>query len=118
MTYQEAVSDAPSKGVKNDEGKLRWDLLPASSMEELVRVYTIGAAKYTPYNWMKGLDYGRIFAAMMRHAWAFWRGEQRDQVDGQHHLASVAWCALTLLYYDKDYPTYTSFDDRPSGSIK
>lgn len=54
--------------VKNDAGKERFDLLPHGPLFELARVYTLGGAKYGDYNWTKGMAYGRIFAAMMRHA--------------------------------------------------
>lgn len=60
-------------------------------------------------NWEKGLKWGRVFAAMERHAWAWWNGEQLDPVDKQHHLASVAWCAFTLMEYEKTHP---ELDDR------
>ncbi len=86
--------------VKHDKGKAGWSMLPVESMRELVRVYDIGRAKYGRDNWRKGMDYHRVFDAMMRHAWAWWSGEQRDPEDGQHHLASVAWCALTLMWYE------------------
>lgn len=98
-----------SEGRKNDEGKLRYDLIPPRSLEALARVYTIGSAKYTDRNWEKGIKWGRVFAAMMRHAWAWWRGEIYDQVDGQHHLGSVAWCAFALLEYELTHP---ELDDR------
>lgn len=87
-------------GVKFDDGKLRWDLLPPEAMDEVVRVYTIGAKKYADRNWEKGLTWGRVFSAMMRHAWAWWRGETHDPKDGQHHLSSVVWCALALMTYE------------------
>ena len=98
-----------NEGLKNDTGKLRWDLVPERPMEEVVYVYTIGAKKYDDNNWRKGIKWGRIFAAMMRHAWAFWRGEERDKDDGQLHLASVVWCALTLMEYSR---THIELDDR------
>ena len=85
--------------IKHDAGKLRYDLLPPDALEELVRVYTIGADKYGDHNWLKGMEFSRLFAAMQRHAWKFWKGEDTDNKDGQNHLASVAWCALTLLVY-------------------
>ena len=90
-----------NQGHKDDSGKLRYDLIPAYSLERLAEVYTIGAAKYSDNNWVKGMSWGRMFGAMLRHAWAFWRGEQLDPKDGQHHLASVAWCAFTLMYYEQ-----------------
>lgn len=84
---------------KDDQAKARYDLIPPDALDELARVFTTGAAKYGDRNWEGGLVFGRVFAALMRHAWAFWRGEDRDHEDGQHHLASVAWCALVLIAY-------------------
>lgn len=100
-----------SEGVKFDEGKARYDLIPAIPLHEVARVFTIGAGKYGDRNWENGILWGRLFAAMMRHAWAWWRGERNDPQDGQHHLASVAWCALCLMEYEQ---TKQSFDDRPN----
>lgn len=99
-----------SEGRKDDMGKLRYDLIPAYPLERLAEVYTIGAHKYADRNWELGLKYGRVFAAMMRHAWAWWRGEEFDPIDCQHHLASVAWCAFALMEYRR---TGKGEDDRP-----
>lgn len=106
---EEAPKDAVGGAKKNDVGKLRWDLLPPFPMMKLVEVYSMGAGKYGDYNWRKGMAWSRIFAAMMRHAWNWWAGQKNDPVDGQHHLASVAWAALTLMQYEVDQ---TKFDDR------
>lgn len=103
------TEDAPAQGRKDDTGKLRYDLIPPNPLAELARVYTIGANKYDDRNWEKGIKWGRIFGAMMRHAWAYWRGERDDPKDGQHHLASVAWCAFALMEYEKTHP---EMDDR------
>jgi len=98
-----------SEGTKNDQGKLPFALLPVEPLKQLVQVYQIGAKKYSDHNWRKGFKYSRIFSALQRHAWDWWGGEELDQEDGQHHLASVAWCALTLLEFLKTHP---SLDDR------
>jgi len=97
------------EGRKDDIGKLRYDLIPPGPLSELAKVYTIGAAKYDDRNWENGIKWGRIFGAMMRHAWAWWGGEIHDPKDGQHHLASVAWCALALMEFER---TKVDFDDR------
>ena len=86
--------------VKFDAAKLRYDLLPPDALAELVRVYGIGAVKYGAGNWENGMDWGRVYAALQRHANKWWAGERNDPEDGQHHLASVAWCALTLMAYE------------------
>jgi len=103
---------ADTVGVKYDAGKLRYDLIPAEALEELARVYTIGAVKYSDNNWRHGLVYSRLFGALMRHAWAWMRGESHDP-DGQHHLASVAWCALALLQFEIE--KRSALDDRWTG---
>jgi hypothetical protein len=97
------------EGMKFDSEKERFDLIPPIPLMELANLYSRGAVKYGDRNWEEGIKWGRIFAAMMRHAWKWWAGEERDQEDGQHHLASVAWCALTLLEYNRTHP---ECDDR------
>lgn len=106
-------------GVKHDGGKLRYDLLPADALEEVVRVYTMGADKYTDRNWEEGLKFGRVYAALLRHLQAWWQGEGYDFEGKQHHLSSVAWCALALLHYSLDSRKYADkFDDRPTEKEK
>jgi hypothetical protein len=97
-------------GTKDDGGKIRYDLIPPEALEELARVYTFGARKYADRNWEKGLSFSRIFGAMMRHAWAWFRGEDNDPEHGLNHMSSVAWGAFSLMTYQKR--KMTSFDDR------
>jgi len=91
--------DDDSKGIKYDGDKIRYELIPADALHEIAKLYTLGAKKYGDDNWLKGLSWRRVYGAMMRHAWAWMRGEDNDPEDGQPHMASVAWCALTLLVY-------------------
>jgi hypothetical protein len=93
----------PEKPMKPDRlpDKLPWDELPPDAMDELVQVYLVAGRKYKPRNWEMGMRWGLLFGAMMRHAWAWWRGQERDPDDGKHHLAAVAWCALALISYEK-----------------
>lgn len=87
------------EGVKFDAGKARFDLMPPEALEAVANVFSLGAVKYSARNWERGMSWGRVFAAMMRHAWAWWRGEENDPQDGQHHLDSVIWCAMVLRTY-------------------
>lgn len=103
------MSETP--GRKDDSGKLRFDLLPVEPLKKVVDAYTMGAKKYGDRNWEKGLEWGRVYAAMQRHSWAWWGGEIHDRADGQHHLASVVWCALSLMEYEDKFP---QLDSRPS----
>lgn len=107
------VAGTESKaGVKNDTGKTRFDLVPFDALWEVAKVYTTGATKYDAWNWRRGLLYSRVVAALLRHLFKWWMGERYDQEDGQHHLSSVVWGALTLLHYDLASQRYREFDDR------
>jgi hypothetical protein len=103
------------EGRKDDQGKLRYDLIPAGPLQELANVYTYGAGKYADRNWENGIKWGRIFAAIMRHLWAFWRGEDFDKESGQLHLAHAAWGCFALLEYGG---TKQELDDRPKQKLK
>lgn len=96
--------------IKHDSGKPRYDLIPPEPLDGLARLYGMGAEKYEDRNWEKGMKWSRIFAAMMRHAWKWFRGETYDQEDGQHHLLSVIWCAMALYTYQV---RREGLDDRP-----
>jgi hypothetical protein len=102
-----------SGGTKYDNDKARFDLIPPHPLYQVAELFAMGAKKYDDRNWEKGLAWGRVFAAMMRHAWKWWMGEEYDEENGQHHLTSVAWCALVLLEYTDTHP---ELDDR-SGKI-
>lgn len=104
--------ESPHKqeGRKDDNNKLRYDLIPVIPLSKVAEVYTIGSKKYDDRNWEKGIKWSRIYSALQRHANAFWGGESLDLDNRQHHLASVVWCAFALMEYEL---THTEFDDRP-----
>jgi len=87
------------EGKKFDDGKLPYDLLPGDAIEEIVKVLQFGATKYGERNWEKGMKWNRPFAALMRHMWAWWRGEGKDPETGLSHLAHAGCCILFLLSY-------------------
>lgn len=82
-------------GTKLDEGKLPLHLLPLDVLEEIAKVLRFGAVKYAPNNWRRGLTYSRVYAATLRHMFAWWRGEENDPETGLSHLAH----ALTELAF-------------------
>lgn len=99
---------------KDDDYKLRYDLIPPECLDALAYVYTIGAQKYGDHNWLKGMKWGRVIAAAYRHLAAWRQGRTIDPEDAQHPLASVAWCMFTLMFYEQ---YKLGEDDRRVGLI-
>ena len=99
-----------TEGQKFDSDKLRYELLPPELLEEVARVLTFGAHKYSARNWELGMAWSRPFAALMRHMWAWWRGEEKDPETGYSHLSHAACCIAFLLSYEA---RNVGTDDRP-----
>lgn len=89
-----------SEGVKADEGKLRYDLVPIGALRAITTVLTFGADKYGPWNWYLGMDWSRVYAALMRHLTAWWEGEDKDEESGYSHLWHVGACVVFLIVYE------------------
>lgn len=93
----------PEEGRKDDTGKLPWDILPVESVEEIIEALQFGAQKYGAYNWQKvERPFNRYFAALCRHIFAWWKGEETDQESGKHHLAHAGCCILFLLWFARN----------------
>lgn len=88
-----------STGIKYDQGKIRYDLVPPECIRELASILTFGAAKYGENSWQNLEDFDkRYYAALMRHLEA-WRAGQPDDVEsGQPHLSHAFACMAFLLF--------------------
>lgn len=95
---------------KKDAGKNQLRLLPHAALLGVGEVLTHGAEKYAPDNWRKVDVRGRYYDAMLRHAFAWWNGEDTDPDSGLPHLDHMACCALFLSECEKN--GYGK-DDRP-----
>lgn len=89
-----------SGGLRYDAGKNQLDLIPSEWIEGLGLICTMGAQKYEPRNWEKGMKWGKVFGPLLRHAFKFWRGERVDEESELHHMLHTAWNALALYTYD------------------
>lgn len=88
-------------GVKYDNGKPQWSLLPFRALTQVVEVLTYGAKKYAPDNWKRVPDARRRYIdAGFRHFTAYASGETHDPETGKHHLAHAICCMLYLVAFD------------------
>lgn len=101
-----------SAAEKHDGEKPRFDLLPPEALALVSQILTFGAKKYSPWNWARGLDWSRLYAAAQRHMNAFWGGEDNDPETGLPHLGHALCCLLFLTVHQvrglgkDDRPTY------------
>ena len=89
-----------SEGVKFDGGKARFDLLPPEFLSGTADILGFGAEKYGDRNWELGMKWSRVFAALMRHMWAWWGGQKTDGESGKSHLHHTACCLAFLIAYE------------------
>lgn len=89
------------KGLKDDEQKPRWDLLPLPLVEKIVDVYTFGAKKYKANSWQQ-VENGRerYYSALMRHLTKWRGGETIDPESGLFHLSHCGWNILALIFFE------------------
>lgn len=73
-------------GLKYDDEKLRYDLIPIEAIEGLAAVFTYGAVKYTPNGWKTVRPKDRYYAAAMRHLAEMRKGEWLDPESGLPHI--------------------------------
>ena len=92
------ISEALKKGCtithktakKNDDGKLKYHLIPYEVLEELAKVLTFGAEKYGENNWQKLEDFdNRYYSARCRHEAAIRSGEKMDPESKLLHASHV-----------------------------
>lgn len=96
----EVVKDSvfdQTKAVKHDTEKTRLDLIHPEFIEQLGRALTFGAKKYSPTNYLKGLNYSQLYAAIQRHLNAWRAKEDNDPESGLSHLAHAGADIMMLL---------------------
>lgn len=105
-----AASEVWPEGRKDDAGKLPYHLLAPEFLDATAAVLDFGAKKYAPRNWELGMSWSRPFAALMRHMWAWWRGEAADPETGMSHLHHACCCLMFLVAFES---RHAGQDDRP-----
>lgn len=100
------------QGIKHDAGKPRMDLVPPDAVIAMACVLADGAKKYGDRNWELGMAWSRPYAALLRHLYAWWGGEDIDPESGRQHLWHVLTNAAFLVAYAL---RGVGADDRPSG---
>ena len=99
-----------AEGIKHDQHKIRWDLVPYDAVNEIAKVLTFGASKYEARNWEKGMDWSRAFGALQRHLTRWFHGQDKDKETRLTHLSNAGCCLFFLLSWEL---RQVGKDDRP-----
>mgnify|MGYP006921325077 CR=1 FL=1 len=96
----EPIFDAAASGAQREKlNNLPYDLVPFQEFTEAyTRVAEHGATKYSAWNWSKGLPRVQILGSLLRHTFAYLRGEERDRDSKLLHTDHIVWNAVTLCH--------------------
>lgn len=103
-------NEQQQKAARFNMGKIRPSLIPPGALIEVLKVLEMGAQKYSPWNWTKGLNYLSVCDSLDRHVLAFKGGEDKDPESGLYHAAHIIVNALFLLHFLQT--NRTELDDR------
>jgi hypothetical protein len=109
---KQSLTNSP-QALRYNQGKLEWSLVDFDSLEGLVRVLEYGAYKYSRNNWKKGMPVTQVSESLMRHLFAYLRGEDVDPESGCRHLSHVMCNVMFLEYIMREKPHH---DNRENSS--
>ncbi len=88
------------EGKKFDQDKIRMELIPPELLEAVGTILTFGAKKYDDRNWEKGMNWSRVYGALLRHLNAWASREDTDPETGKSHLWHAGCCIAFLITYE------------------
>jgi hypothetical protein len=89
------------EALRYNEGKADLHLVPYESVEEISKVLSFGAKKYSEENWKKGMSIKKCMSSLLRHAFAYMCGERNDPESGLSHIAHIGCNVFFILWYEK-----------------
>lgn len=98
-----------SGGRKDDQEKIRLELLDSEWLLGVGAVLTFGARKYAADNWRGGIQIRRLTGAALRHLLAFQGGEDLDPESSLSHLYHASCCLMFASWMITHRP---DLDDR------
>jgi len=90
---------ASSGAMREKLNTIPYDLVPYHEITEAyIRVAEFGATKYEPWNWSKGLNRLNLICSLLRHTFAYLRGQDFDKDSGLCHTDHILWNAVALSH--------------------
>lgn len=88
-----------SGAMREKRDAIPYDLVPFQEITDAFsRVAEFGARKYAPWNWSLGLKRVQLCGSLLRHVFAYIRGQDRDPESGLLHTDHILWNAAALSH--------------------
>ena len=79
--------------------EFRYDLISPIGLREVARACAEGAAKYSDYNWERGMPVHDLLNHAIAHVYQYLAGDRREP-----HLGHAAWNLLAAIHSDELWP--------------
>ena len=90
---------AKSGAMREKLNTIPYDLIPFQEFTDaFVHVAEFGAIKYEAWNWSKGLSRVQLMGSLLRHTFAYLRGEDFDKETKLLHTDHIIWNACVLCH--------------------
>ena len=83
----------------SDAEATRYDLISPIGLEAVARTCAEGAAKYSDYNWERGMPVGDLLNHALRHIYRYLAGDRSED-----HLPHAAWGLLAAIHSEQLWP--------------
>lgn len=79
--------------------EFRYDLVSPIGLREVARACAEGAAKYSDYNWERGMPVHDLLNHALAHVYQYLAGDRREP-----HLGHAAWNLLAAIHSEELWP--------------
>ena len=83
----------------SDAEATRYDLISPIGLEAVARTCAEGAAKYSDFNWERGMPVGDLLNHALRHIYKYLGGDRSED-----HLPHAAWGLLAAIHSEALWP--------------
>jgi hypothetical protein len=83
----------------SDAEATRYDLISPIGLEAVARTCAEGAAKYSDYNWERGMPVHDLLNHALRHIYRYLAGDRSEE-----HLPHAAWGLLAAIHSEALWP--------------
>lgn len=83
----------------SDAEATRYDLISPIGLEAVARACAEGAAKYSDYNWERGMPVSDLLNHALRHVYQYLSGDRSED-----HLGHAAWGLLGAIHSEAMWP--------------